>query len=151
MYAAMFASKSLRILLAFIICWDLETQQFDVVNTFPNAKFDEVIYIEFFNGFKIQGEIVLFLQALYGLRRSSLLWQRLFIEAFTTLGFQPVPDKPYIIINDWFIIFFFVDDIIYAYKIIDEPHTNDFCTKFIQRFEIRDLGEATWFLNMKII
>src|SRR6266699_5486003 len=51
-YAATFASKSLRILLALIICWDLEARQFDTVNAFPNAKFDEVVYIELLDGFK---------------------------------------------------------------------------------------------------
>ena len=53
MYTAILASKSLCILLAFIIRWDLEVRQFDMVNAFPNAKFDEVVYIEFPNGFKI--------------------------------------------------------------------------------------------------
>ena len=53
-------------------------------------------------------------------------------------------------INDWLIVFFFVDDIIYAYRVIDESRIDDFRTKLIQRFEIRDLGETTWFLGMKI-
>src|SRR6266566_8672387 len=106
-----------------------------MVNTFPNAKLDEMVYIELFNGFKIQGKIALFFQALYGLRRSLLLWQQLFIEAFITLGLQPVPDKPCIMINDWLIVFFFVDDIIYVYRVINELRTNDFHTKLMQRFE----------------
>ncbi len=61
MYTATFASKSLRILLAFIICWDFEARQLDAVNAFLNAKFDEVVYIEFLDRFKIQGKIVFFL------------------------------------------------------------------------------------------
>ncbi len=71
-YTATFASKSLRILLAFIIRWDLKARQLDTVNMFPNAKLDEVVSIELLNGFKIQGKIALLLQALYGLRRSLL-------------------------------------------------------------------------------
>ena len=117
---------------------------------FPNVKLDKVVYIELFDGFKIQGKIALLLQALYGLRRSPLLWQQLLTEALTTLGLQPVPDEPCIMINDWLIVFFFVDDIIYVYRAIDEPRADDFRTKLMQRFEIRDLGEATWFLGMKI-
>src|SRR6266566_1141394 len=72
-YAATLANKSLRILLALITRWDLEARQLDAVNVFPNAKFDEVVYIELLNGFKIQGKIALLLQALYGLQRSPLL------------------------------------------------------------------------------
>src|SRR6266566_8225686 len=49
-YAVTVASKSLRILLALIICLDLEARQLNAVNAFPNAKFDELVYIEFFDG-----------------------------------------------------------------------------------------------------
>ncbi len=66
-YAVTFASKSLRILLAFIIRWDLEARQLDAVNAFPNIKLDEVVYIELSDRFKIQGKIALLLQALYSL------------------------------------------------------------------------------------
>ena len=130
-YAATFASKSLCILLVLIARWNLESRQLDAVNAFPNVKFDEVVYIELPDGFKIQGKIALLLQALYGLRRSLLLWQRLLTEAFTTLGLQPVPDEPCIMINDWLIVFFFVDDIIYVYRVIDELRADDFRTKLM--------------------
>ncbi len=53
MYAVIFVNKSLRILLAFIVYWDLEAQQLDTVNAFPNIKFDKMVYIELFDGFKI--------------------------------------------------------------------------------------------------
>ncbi len=72
-YAVTLASKSLRILLALIARWDLEARQLDAVNAFPNAKLDEMVYIELPDGFKIQGKIALFFQALYGLRQSLLL------------------------------------------------------------------------------
>jgi len=103
----------------------------DAVNAFPNAKFDKVVYIELLDRFKIQGKIALFLQVLYGLRRSLLFWQRLFIEAFIILGLQSVPDEPCIMINDWLIVFFFIDDIIYVYKVIDEFCIDDFYMKFM--------------------
>ena len=52
-YTATFASKFLRILLAFIVRWDFEARQLDAVNAFLNTKLDEVVYIELFDGFKI--------------------------------------------------------------------------------------------------
>ncbi len=67
-YTATLANKSLRILLTFIIRWDLEIRQFNTINVFPNVKFDEMVYIELLDRFKIQGKIALFFQALYGLR-----------------------------------------------------------------------------------
>ncbi len=60
-YAATLANKSLYILLAVITRWDLEARQLDAVNAFPNAKLDEVVYIELPDGFKIQGKIALLL------------------------------------------------------------------------------------------
>ncbi len=54
----MFTSKSLCILLAVITRWDFEARQLDAVNVFPNAKLDEVVYIELPDGFKILGKIV---------------------------------------------------------------------------------------------
>src|SRR6266699_5272030 len=149
-YTTTLASKSLRILLAFIARWDLESRQLDTVNVFPNAKLDEEVYIELLDGFKIQGKIALLLQTLYSLRQFLLFWQQLLIETLTTLGLQPVPDEPYIMINDWLIVFFFVDDIIYAYRAIDESYADEFRMKLMQRFEIRDLSETTWFLGLKI-
>ncbi len=114
------ASKTLRILIALITRWDLEARQADVVNAFPNANLDEDVYIELPSGFKIPKKIVLLLKALYGLRRSLLLWQRLLTEAFLSIGLQRVPDEPYVMVNAWLIVFFFVDDIIYAYRAQDE-------------------------------
>src|SRR6266699_2927081 len=64
-YAATLANKSLHILLTVITRWDLEAQQLNAVNVFPNAKLDEVVYIELPDGFKIPGKIALLLQALY--------------------------------------------------------------------------------------
>ncbi len=56
-YTATFVSKSLRILLALIVRWDLKTRQLDAVNAFPNAKLDEMVYIELLDRFKIQRKI----------------------------------------------------------------------------------------------
>ncbi len=60
-YTATFANKSLYILLALIVRWDFEARQLDAVNAFPNAKLNEMVYIELPNRFKIQGKIALLL------------------------------------------------------------------------------------------
>jgi Reverse transcriptase (RNA-dependent DNA polymerase) len=61
-------------LMALAARWDLEIRQLDAVNAFLNSKLDEEVYVELPDGFKLLGKVGRLLRALYGLRRSSLLW-----------------------------------------------------------------------------
>ncbi|KAM4057298.1 reverse transcriptase (RNA-dependent DNA polymerase) [Hirsutella rhossiliensis] len=56
------------------------------------------------------------MRALYGLRRSPLLWQKELTAAFRELGLTQCPDEPCIFQNDWLTVFFFVDDIVFLYR-----------------------------------
>lgn len=73
-YAATLAAKSFRILMALAARWDLQLKQLDAVNAFPNSPLDEEVYVELPDGFKQPGMIGRLLRALYGLRRSPMLW-----------------------------------------------------------------------------
>jgi len=59
--------------MALTAAYDLEARQFDAVSAFTNNNLDEIIYIEFPDGFEDHGKCLLLLRALYGLRRSPLL------------------------------------------------------------------------------
>jgi hypothetical protein len=50
------------------------------------------------------------------LRESSLLWQKHLTGILTRCGFQSVPHEPYSFINKGIVIFFYVDDIVIAYR-----------------------------------
>ena len=54
-YAATLAAKSFRILVAIITKFDLDTIQMDAVSAFTNSLQDEVVYIEYPDGFKRPG------------------------------------------------------------------------------------------------
>jgi hypothetical protein len=71
--------------------FDLETRQLDAVNAFVNCDLDEVVYMRPPPGFKKPGKVILLKKALYGLRRSPLLWQKKLTEAFRALGFTLIP------------------------------------------------------------
>jgi hypothetical protein len=58
--------------------FDLELLQYDAVNAFVNADLDEDVYMGLPPGYRKAGRILHLKKALFGLRKSPLLWQRLF-------------------------------------------------------------------------
>ncbi|EDN10858.1 predicted protein [Histoplasma mississippiense (nom. inval.)] len=85
------AARTFRILLAIINAFDLDAEQLDGVNAFINSSLDELVYVELPDGWwKLKGVwnlkknnyVLRLLRALYGLRRSPLLWLK---ELSTTL------------------------------------------------------------------
>ncbi|RMZ79296.1 hypothetical protein DV736_g6685, partial [Chaetothyriales sp. CBS 134916] len=149
-YAATLAAKSFRILMALAARWDLEIKQLDTVNAFPNSELDEEVYIELPDGFKQRGIIGRLLRALYGLRRSPLLWQKLLSKVLIELGLQQAAEEPCLFINDWLIVFFFVDDIVSMYRQSDTEKAVQFTKQLTGHFQMRDLGDLRWFLGIRV-
>jgi hypothetical protein len=81
------------------------------------------------------------LRALYGLRRSPLLWQKLLSSALKELGLQAGLKELYLFLDNHFIVFFFVDNIAYIYKAYDYAIADEFRDNLVKRFKIRDLGK----------
>ena len=88
------------------------------MNAFPNSELDEEVYVELPDGFKLSGKVGRLLRALYGLRRSPLLWQKLLSSALKELGLQAGQEEPCLFLNDHLIVFF-VDDITYIFRACD--------------------------------
>ena len=82
-YAATLALRSFWAIALLIAPYDLKTMQFDAINAITNSDIDEVIFIEFPDGFGTSGQCLLLKKALYGLTWSPLLWQRDFSEQLT--------------------------------------------------------------------
>ena len=110
-----------RALMAITAKFDLETVQLNAINAFVNYELDEVVYMKQPPNFKIGRNIILQLRkALYGLRKSPLLWQKELISTFKNLEFKKIPQKSYVMINKDVIIFFYVNDIVIYYRKKDE-------------------------------
>ena len=150
-YAATLAGRSFRMLMALAAKWDLEIRQLDAVNAFPNSELDEEVYVELPDGYKLSGKVGHLLRALYGLRRSPLLWQKLLSSALTELGLQAGQEEPCLFLDDHLIVFFFVDDICYMYRACDQAIADEFRDNLASRFKIRDLGELRWFLGIRVV
>jgi hypothetical protein len=150
-YAATLAARIFRTLMAIAAAFDLEARQYDAVSAFTNSILDETVHCKCPEGFEHIGLCLLLLRALYGLRRSPLLWLKEFSKALQELGLKEVPGEPCLYANDWLIVFFYVDDIVTLCRKEDLPKLQLFEKALMERYEIRSLGELIWFLGIRII
>ena len=137
--------------MAITAAFDLETMQLDSVNAFVNSQMDEVVHCEFPDGYQVPGYCLLLDRALYGLKRSPVLWQEEFSKTLSELGLKAVPEEPCLWTDGKVILFFFVDDIVLLARKENRPEMEALKAKLCSRYEMRDLGELRWFLNIRIV
>jgi len=107
--AATLAGKLFRAIMAIAAAFDLEIWQADAVSAFTNSEVDETVYVEYPQGFLRPGHCLLLRRALYGLRRSPLLWQEDTSKTLQELGLHEVEGKSCLFTNNHLVVFF-VDD-----------------------------------------
>lgn len=150
-YAATLAGRSFRILMAITAKFDLETRQLDAINAFTNSLLDEDVYVQFPDGYRRRGWVLRLLRALYGLRRSPLLWQKDLTTALGELGLRQSQEEPCLFTNNWLTVFFFVDDIVLLHRTKHQSAAEEFIVKLCTRYEMKDLGELKWFLGIRVL
>ena len=91
------------------------------------------------------------LRAIYGLKTSPLLWYKHITRTLEDLGLHSILDSNYLFVNDWLILIFYVDDIIIAYAPRDQPLMDKFEVDLLNKYEMRRMGEAEHFLEVRII
>ena len=137
--------------MAIMAAFDLEARQYDAVNAFTNSHLDEVVYCACPEGYAMADQCWLLLRALYGLRRSPLLWLKEFSKTLKELSLQEVPGEPCLFTNKWLIVFFYVDDIVVLCPKKYLSHLETFEKNLMSYYEIRSLGELNWFLGIRIL
>ena len=80
-----------------------------------NTPLNEAIYIRIPVRYKKKGMVLYLYKALYGLKKLPLLWQRYFKSSLIKMGFRTVPHKPYCKIKEGVFIFFYMNDIVFAF------------------------------------
>jgi len=116
-----------------------------------HADLDEVVYMRLPPGYTEPGKVLRLNKALYGLRRSPLLWQEKITSAMQELGFKELPQEPCVIIKDGIICFYFVNDIVFAFKRQRREEVDTKIKSLKKAFTIKEIGDLKWFLNMHII
>ncbi|SCO78461.1 related to retrotransposon HobS hobase [Fusarium oxysporum] len=115
-YASTLAGRSFRTLMAIAAHFDLELIQYDIINAFINAKLKQDVYMQMPRGYQKARLILKLQKALYSLHQSPLLWEKELTTTLTNLGFKPIPHEPCCLLKEGIMIFFYVDDLIVAYK-----------------------------------
>ena len=123
----------------------------DVVNAFVNCELDEVVYIRPPPGLTRPGVVFLLRKALYGLRRSPILWQRKLEGALYSQGLVTLTQEPCIALGRGVVVIYYVDDIVYLYRKQDKPLVDQYINELKDQFEVTDHGEMKWFLGIHVV
>lgn len=150
-YAATLAARSFRTLMAIAARFDLELVQWDAVNAFVNARLQDTVYMRMPTGYRSPGKVLHLHKALYGLRQSPLLWQKELTAALHALGFQSIPHEPCILIKNGILVFFYVDDIVFAYRKEDTAVAQDLTSQLRQKYQLTGGNNLQWFLGIKVL
>jgi hypothetical protein len=151
-YAITLILKVFRILMTLITAFNLKTRQLNAINVFWNAHNDELIYCQMFDDYRLNKKIIKIIRALYKQRKSLLLWLRMLIIKCIQLRLFFISEKLCLFINrNEIFMFFYVDDIVFAYK-IDRKHAAELLiNKLKDIFEMRNLNILKFFLKMRVI
>jgi hypothetical protein len=149
--------KSIKLILSLTARFDLELHQLDYKTAFLNAPVDEEIYMEQPEGFnEQQPDMVLRLhKSLYGLKQASRNWNLEISKFVVNLGYTQLQSDSCIYIKKsrtgrLIILALYVDDTII---VVHKDDLNEWFTDksaINEKYEIEDLGECQWILNMKL-
>ena len=150
-YASTLAARSFRTLMAIAARFDLELFQYDVVNAFVNADLNQEVYMKMPLGYRKPGMILLLRKALYGLREAPLLWQQHFIRTLTNMGFRTIPHEPCCMIGNGILIFYYVDDIVFAFHKDKTAEGKGVGDLLGLSYNLSGGGNLQWFLRIEVI
>jgi hypothetical protein len=153
-YSATLAIRTARFVFALAAQFDLETTQWDAVNAFLNSPLPDELYVELPPGLfpKSKGlRCWKLLRALYGLRKSPRLWQQEASRVLISIGFKVVQEDLCLFVREGLIIIFYVDDLILFNHISQREEAEDVRKRLNEAWELREMGEAQWFLGIRIL
>jgi hypothetical protein len=146
---------SLRIIMALVAHYDLELHQMDVKTAFLNGSLEEEVYMDQPEGFSLKGKehmVCKLNKSIYGLKQASRQWYLKFNDTITSFGSKEntVDRCIYLKVsgNKFLFLILYVDDILLASSDLGLLHeTKEFLSK---NFEMKDMGEATYVIRIKI-
>jgi hypothetical protein len=147
--------QSIRILLAIAAFHDYEIWQMDVKTAFLNGVLDEDVYMVQPDGFvdlEKTKKVCKLKRSIYGLKQASRTWNVRFDDEVKVLGFVRNPKEPcvYKKLSGSSVVFLvlYVDDILLIGN--DIPMLESVKSSLSKAFSMKDLGEATYMLGIRI-
>jgi hypothetical protein len=153
-YSATLAVRTARFTFALAAHFNLDTTQWDAVNAFLNSLLPTEVYVELPPGMFSRDRkkrCWKLIKALYGLRKSPRLWQQEASRVLTELGFQVVYEDMCLFVREGIIIIFYVDDLIMFNHVAQRAEATDIAKRLNEAWELRSMGEAQWFLGIRIL
>lgn len=154
-FAATAQMKSFRATLALSQLLDLRVTQIDISSAFLHGELEEEIYMEYPPGYKPMdgGETCLKLQkGLYGLRQAGRIWNLKFVSTLVDMGFKQLMSDTQVLKlqrgGSIFVIGIHVDDATLATN--DEKIREEVLEKLKTKFLVKDLGELSHYLGMRV-
>jgi hypothetical protein len=154
-FAPVSKHTTLRTLLAVVVEQDMHLHQLDVKTAFLNGELEESIYMVQPPGYEQGGpDTVCHLRkALYGLRQAPRAWHTKLKKELEQNGFKASEADAGLFILDEgehkVYLLVYVDDILIASK--DMGSVEHAKKVMSSSFDVRDLGEARFFLGMEIV
>ncbi|GKA15375.1 retrotransposon protein, putative, ty1-copia subclass [Tanacetum coccineum] len=147
--------RAIRIIIAITVFYDYEIWQMDVKTTFLNGYLDEDIYKVQPEGFVDPNhprKVCKLQRSIYGLKQASKSWNKRIDEEIKRFGFTQNLVEPCVYqkasgSNVTFLILYVDDTIIIGNHI---PSLQSVKTYLGKCFAMKDLGEATFILGIKI-
>jgi hypothetical protein len=99
----------------------------------------------------MDGELLQVLRALYRLKESPLLWYKDLRGTLESLGLKPLPGFLCVYVNNWLILFVYVDDIVMAFHPSNRHLHREFEKKLDEHYNLKCLGELKWFLGIRVV
>ena len=147
--------KSIRIMLAIAAYHNYEVWQMDVKTAFLNGKLSEDVYMTQPEGFehaKYPNKVCKLEKSLYGLKQASRSWNLCFDEKVKVFGFSRCEDEScvYVKASGSTVVFLvlYVDDILLIGNNV--PTLEGVKAWLGKCFAMKDLGEATYILGIRI-
>jgi hypothetical protein len=105
-----------------------------------------------FDDYRLDNKCYKIIKALYDQRKSSLLWLRILIIKCLELRLKFISEKSCLFINeDDIIMFFYVNDIVFAYRTNRKRVAENYITRLKSMFEMRDMKSIKFFLKIRVI
>jgi hypothetical protein len=153
LYAPTVDKSTLRLFLSIVAVHDLELHQLDVRNAFVNASLKHTIHIQHPPGHDPHdGTCLLLHKALSGLKQSPHEWHEHLRTALQSLGFTVCHADPALFVlereGNLLYLLVHVDDMLLASSSL--PMVTAVKAEIAGLFKVRDLGEASVFLGIRI-
>src|SRR5258708_377784 len=148
-YSPTLGQDTLFSCLAYAASHDLEIHQLDAVAAYLNSDLTEEIYLRPPDGIpSTPGTIWRLKKALYGLKQAGLEWYHTLHGHIQSIRYAQSGHDPclYMLDSKTFVVVYVDNLMVFAHK----KNLVQVKAELARKYEMRDLGEACWFLAMEI-